>query len=71
MIILSNVGQTLLIGLAVIAIIIVIIVIANIKIVSQTNAYVIERLGRYHRTWDTGVHFLVPFIDKICDTVKH
>ena len=41
--------------------------IANIKIVSQTNAYVIERLGRYHRTWDTGVHFLVPFIDKIAD----
>ena len=39
----------------------------NIKIVSQTNAYVIERLGRYHRTWDTGVHFLVPFIDKIAD----
>ena len=67
MIILSNVGQTLLIGLAVIAIIIVIVVIANIKIVSQTNAYVIERLGRYHRTWDTGVHFLVPFIDKIAD----
>ena len=64
MIILSNVGQTLLIGLAVIAIIIVVIVIANIKIVSQTNAYVIERLGRYHRTWDTGVHFLVPFIDE-------
>ena len=67
MIILSNVGQTLLIGFAVIAIIIVLIVIANIKIVSQTNAYVIERLGRYHRTWDTGVHFLVPFIDKIAD----
>ena len=67
MFILSNVGQTLLIGLAVIAIIIVIVVIANIKIVSQTNAYVIERLGRYHRTWDTGVHFLVPFIDKIAD----
>ena len=67
MFILSNVGQTLLIGLAVIVIIIVVIVIANIKIVSQTNAYVIERLGRYHRTWDTGVHFLVPFIDKIAD----
>ena len=67
MFILSNVGQTLLIGLAVIVIIVVVIVIANIKIVSQTNAYVIERLGRYHRTWDTGVHFLVPFIDKIAD----
>ena len=64
---LSNVGQTLLIGLAVIVFIIVVIIISNIKIVSQTNAYVIERLGRYHKTWDTGVHCLVPFIDKIAD----
>ena len=64
---LSNVGQTLLIGLAVIVFIIVVIIISNIKIVSQTNAYVIERLGRYHKTWDTGVHCLVPFIDRIAD----
>ncbi len=61
---LNNVG-VLLVGFAVIALIVVVIVIANIKIVSQTNAYVIERLGRYHKTWDTGVHFLVPFIDRI------
>ncbi len=52
-------------GLAVILIILSIIIIANIKIVSQTNAYVIERLGKYHKTWDTGIHFLVPFIDRI------
>ncbi|MBQ8293011.1 MAG: SPFH/Band 7/PHB domain protein [Bacilli bacterium] len=58
-------GNILLIGLAVILIILAIIIIANIKIVSQTNAYVIERLGKYHKTWDTGVHFLVPFIDRI------
>ena len=64
---LSNVGQTLLIGLVVIVFIIVVIIISNIKIVSQTNAYVIERLGRYHKTWDTGVHCLVPFIDRIAD----
>ena len=36
-----------------------------IKIVSQTNAYVIERLGKYQKTWRTGVHFLIPFIDRI------
>lgn len=36
-----------------------------IKIVSQTNAYVIERLGKYQKTWRTGIHFLVPFIDRI------
>ena len=52
-------------GLAIILIVLAIIIVSNIKIVSQTNAYVIERLGRYHKTWDTGIHFLVPFIDRI------
>ena len=53
----------LLIALAVIAII-------NIKIVPQSKAYVIERLGAYHKTWDTGIHFLIPFIDKISKEVS-
>ncbi len=49
------------------AILLVIIIILTqcIKIVPQTQAYVIERLGKYHKTWGTGVHFLIPFIDKI------
>lgn len=49
------------------AILIVVIIILTqcIKIVPQTQAYVIERLGKYHKTWGTGVHFLIPFIDKI------
>lgn len=47
-------------------IIIVLIVIAlSVKIVPQARAYVIERLGAYHGTWETGIHFLVPFIDRI------
>ncbi len=41
------------------------ILIAGMKIVKQTDKYVIERLGRYLTTWETGVHFLVPFIDRI------
>lgn len=53
----------LLIALAVIAII-------NIKIVPQSKAYVIERLGAYHKTWETGIHFLIPFIDKISKEVS-
>ena len=57
--------DVLLIGIAAVLIVLAIIIISNIKIVSQTNAYVIERLGRYHTTWDTGIHFLVPFIDRI------
>ena len=62
---LSGGVDTLLVGLAIVLLVIAIIIISNIKIVSQTNAYVIERLGRYHKTWDTGIHCLVPFIDRI------
>lgn len=56
-----------LIGIAVLAFI---IIIANIKIVPQAKAYVIERLGRYHETWQTGPHLKVPFIEKIAKIVS-
>lgn len=36
-----------------------------IHIVPQANAYVVERLGVYHKTWDAGLHFCIPFIDNI------
>ncbi len=36
-----------------------------IVVVRQTQAYIVERLGRYHTTFDAGLHFLVPFFDKI------
>ena len=41
------------------------IVISNIKVVSQGYAYVLERLGAYHDTWEKGLHFKIPFADKI------
>ncbi len=41
-----------------------IIVIANIKIVPQSYAVVVERLGAYQSTWDVGLHIKIPFIDK-------
>ena len=65
MIFLTETGQALLIGLAILLVIIVIVIISNIKIVPQTKAYVVERLGRHHKTWGTGIHMLVPFIDRI------
>ncbi|WP_369699012.1 SPFH domain-containing protein [uncultured Dubosiella sp.] len=40
-----------------------------IRIVSQANAYVIERLGAYYATWHTGVHFKIPFIDRVANKV--
>lgn len=50
--------------------VIVIFIISNIKIVSQAYAFVIERLGAYNTTWHTGVHFKIPFIDKIAKRVS-
>lgn len=51
-------------------IIVAILIIANIKIVPQTHAYVIERLGGYQATWGVGLHIKVPFIDRIAKRVN-
>ncbi len=55
--------------LGVVAIIVILIVIANIKIVPQARAAVVERLGRYLTTWQTGIHFKIPFIDRVAKNV--
>lgn len=49
----------------ILAVVILFIIVRCIKIVPQANAYVIERLGAYHSTWETGLHLKIPFIDKI------
>jgi len=46
-----------------------ILLIATIRIVPQANAYVIERLGSYLKTWNNGIHFKIPFIDQISNKV--
>lgn len=45
--------------------VIFLVILPNIKIVPQSVTYVIERLGSYHTTWGNGLHFKVPFIDRI------
>ena len=57
-------------ALLIILAIVIFIIIRNIKIVPQAHAYVLERLGAYHGTWSTGVHFKIPFIDKIAKKVS-
>ena len=47
-----------------------IIFISNIHIVPQGKAYVIERLGSYRKTWDTGIHPKIPFVDRIAKKVN-
>ena len=47
-----------------------IIIISNIKIVPQSRAMVIERLGAYSTTWQTGLHVKIPFLDRIAKNVS-
>ena len=47
-----------------------IVVIANIAVVQQSRAYVIERLGAFHSVWGVGLHMKVPFIDRIARRVS-
>lgn len=51
-------------------ILVLIILIANIRIVPQANAYVIERLGAYSATWQTGPHWKIPFIERVSRRVS-
>lgn len=62
--------MTGLIIIGAVILIVLILVIRNIQIVPQAHAYVIERLGAYSTTWDTGLHIKVPFIDRISKKVS-
>ena len=53
-----------------IVLLLLIILIANIRIVPQASAYVIQRLGAYRTTWTTGFHWKVPFIDAVAMKVN-
>jgi len=53
-----------------IALIVIILIIANIQIVPQARAFVIERLGTYSATWSTGLHVKLPFIERIAKKVS-
>ena len=61
---------TLIICLCILALFVVVIAIANIRIVPQAYAVVIERLGSYFTTWGNGLHLKIPFIDRYANTVS-
>ncbi len=65
----DKIGTPGLIGLAS-GIILLLILISCIKIVPQAYAYIVERLGAYNSTWSTGLHFKIPFIDRIAKKVN-
>ena len=49
---------------------IVLVLVSRIRIVPQANVYVVERLGAFYKAWGTGIHFLVPFIDRVAKRVS-
>ncbi len=52
-----------------IIIVMIILVMANIKVVPQANAYVIERFGAYAATWNVGLHVKIPIMDRVANKV--
>ena len=59
----------LIIGLGLVLIVLIILAL-NVKIVPQATVFVIERLGTYYATWETGLHFKIPFFDRIAKRVS-
>ena len=51
-------------------IILVVLVIANIRIVPQANAFIIERFGGYSATWQVGLHVKIPFVERVAKKVN-
>ncbi|MBE6970463.1 MAG: SPFH/Band 7/PHB domain protein [Ruminococcaceae bacterium] len=59
-----------LIALLVLIAFVLITLIRNIRVVQQARAFVIERLGKYTTTWEVGIHFKIPFIERVAKIVS-
>ena len=56
--------------IGVVALIVIVILVRCVRIVQQAKAYVIERLGAYKTTWNVGLHFKLPFIERVAKVVS-
>ena len=56
--------------LIIILVLVLIIVLPSIKVVPQSKCYIIERLGSYYTTWSNGLHYKIPFIDRISGVIS-
>ena len=63
-------GDVIAVIACIIAIIVIIVIASSFRIVSQANAYVVERLGTYYTTWGTGIHFLTPIFCRVAKKVS-
>ena len=67
---LVGVSTGTIIGIAIAVIVLLILIVPNIKIVPQAATFIIERLGTYRTTWETGFHMKVPFIDRVAKKIS-
>ena len=58
------------IAVIVVVVLVLILIIRNIHIVQQSKAYVIERMGAFSAVWEVGIHFKIPFIEKVAKKVS-
>ena len=56
--------------IAILFLLAVVVLIKNIRIVQQAKAFVVERLGAYQTTWNVGLHFKIPFIERVAKVVS-
>ena len=63
----SEVGRWIIIG--VVIVIVLVLIFTNIRIVPQAHEYIIELLGKYHRTWSAGLHVKIPFLSRVAKIV--
>lgn len=58
------------IALIILVVIAIWLIVTNIRIVPQAHAYVVERLGAFHCSWQVGLHFKIPLIDKVAKKIS-
>jgi regulator of protease activity HflC (stomatin/prohibitin superfamily) len=56
--------------LAILVVLVLFVAVSNIRIVRQSRAYVVERLGAFQAVWGVGIHFTVPFFDRVAKIVS-
>ncbi|HIT56931.1 MAG TPA: peptidase, partial [Candidatus Galloscillospira stercoripullorum] len=59
----------LIVGIAIIAIILIVLAL-NVKVVQQSRAYVVERMGAFHAVWGVGIHFKLPLLERVAKIVS-
>jgi regulator of protease activity HflC (stomatin/prohibitin superfamily) len=62
--------QVAILVICIVLFILILVFLCNIRIIRQTEKAIVERLGAYYGTWGVGIHFLIPFLDKITHRIS-